>query len=179
MSRQDSARPASVALRHRLTIAMRDQEQLTGYPSRLEYGRSVGFSRSKRSGATRVETLIFGTDESSELVAVVGESHYQDTLRSLCGSQRWEDVGFDWLRCLSRSGTIRTILTRSSSKVDPRLVGYLSREDAVGYRRLISEAHPRFIQCEARIAGRGPGSETPNLGVFLRLPPPDHQIRLG
>jgi hypothetical protein len=64
-------------------------------------------------------------------------------------------------------------------QVDAKLVGYLSRGDAVSYQALISEAMPRLIACDARIAGRGPGGDTSNLGVFLRLPRPDHKIELA
>lgn len=123
--------------------------------------------------------MIFDTDESSELVAVVGESHYQNTLRSLCGSQRWEDVGFDCVAVLVPEPNNPHDPNAIMVQVEARLVGYLSREDAVRYQELITDALPRLIQCDARIAGRGPGSDTSNLGVFLKLPPPDHQIKFA
>ena len=54
------------------------------------------------------------------------------------------------------------------------LVGYLSRDDAVRYGpavRLLRE-NGRVLACAAVIGGRGPDSETANLGVFLQLPSP-------
>jgi hypothetical protein len=60
-------------------------------------------------------------------------------------------------------------------QVDGLHVGYLSRGDAIDYGpavRLLMEER-RVIVCDARIAGRGPGNETSNLGIFLQLPTPD------
>lgn len=135
-------------------------------------------NRRKRSGPTQVETLIFDSAECTELVAAVGESHYQDALRLLCGNQAWEDVQCDCTALLVPQPSNPHDPNAVMVQVDAKLVGYLARADAVNYRALIREALPRFIHCEARIAGRGPGSETSNLGVFLRLPPPDHKIEL-
>jgi hypothetical protein len=136
------------------------------------------FKRRKRPGSTQVGTLMFDEGESTELVAAVAESHYQDALRSLCGSQRGEEVRFDCTAVLVPEPSNPHDSNAVMVQVDAHLVGYLSRGDAVNYRSLIADALPRFIQCEARIAGRGPGGETSNLGVFLRLPPSDHKIEL-
>ncbi len=40
-------------------------------------------------------------DECGELVAAVGEASYQEALRHLCGSDRWEDVRCDVTRIAS------------------------------------------------------------------------------
>jgi hypothetical protein len=136
------------------------------------------FNRRKQSGPTQVETLIFDERDCTELVAAVGESHYQDALRSLCGNQRWEDVQFDCTAVLVPQPTNPHDPNAVMVQVDATLVGYLSRGDAINYQALIREATPRLIHCEARIAGRGPGADTSNLGVFLRLPPPDHKIEV-
>ena len=137
------------------------------------------FNRRRQSESSQVETLIFDTGECTELVAAVGESQYQDALRSLCGSQSWEDVRFDCVAVLVPQPTNPHDSNAVMVQVGAKLVGYLSRGDAVNYQVLIQEALPRVIQCEARIAGRGPGGDTSNLGVFLRLPPPDFKIQLN
>jgi hypothetical protein len=118
----------------------------------------------KRSAWTR-------GDECSELVAAVGESNFQETLSRVCGSSRWEDVRFDCIAALVRepnnpydSNAISVI------QVEGQIVGYLSREDAKAYGPFV--ATHGVDACRARIAGRGPGSETQNLGIFLELPPP-------
>lgn len=118
----------------------------------------MGFlNRRTRSGPTEVETLIFDDDECTELVAAVGESHYQDALRSLRDSGLWEDVRFDCTAVLvpqpQNPHDPNTIMVQ----VEAKLVGYLSRGDAHHYQELVSEALPRLIQCKARIAGRARG----------------------
>ena len=57
-------------------------------------------------------------------------------------------------------------------QIEGRLVGYLSRADAVAYAPLVQSlaARGRTAVCEAMVAGRGESSGTSNLGVFLRLP---------
>jgi hypothetical protein len=54
-------------------------------------------------------------------------------------------------------------------------VGYLSRGDALDYGDVVKRATKLgyAIGCQAHIAGREPGSETPNVGIFLDLPVPD------
>jgi hypothetical protein len=136
------------------------------------------FKRRKQTGLTQIETLVFEAEESTELVAAVGESHYQDAPRTLCGTQAWEDVRFDCTAVLVPEPSNPHDPNAIMVQVDARLVGYLSRYDAVSYSALIQGAMPRLIQCQARIAGRGPGADTSNLGVFLRLPPPDYKIEL-
>ncbi|HKP20167.1 MAG TPA: HIRAN domain-containing protein [Thermoleophilaceae bacterium] len=122
---------------------------------------------------TQVQAIEF--DECDELVAAVGEASYQDALRHICGSDRWEHV-----RC-----EVRAVLVPEPSnpydpnavmvQVDGQLVGYLSRGDAVEYQPVTRTLFERgeVIVCDARICGRGPGSDTPNLGIFLELPSPD------
>lgn len=116
--------------------------------------------------------------EGDALVPVVGESHYQNAIRHACGSDRWEDIRFD---------CIAALVPEPSNPYDPNAVivqvagervGYLSREDAVAYGGLVGRLadQGRAVVCAAMIAGRGPGSDTPNLGVFLHLPPPDEEL---
>lgn len=116
--------------------------------------------------------MIFDDHDCTELVAAVGESHYQDALISICGSKRWQKVAFDCLAALAPEPSNPHDSMAISVQINGQIVGHLSRADARTYRRLIDEAAPQFIACRARIAGRGEGSETSNLGVFLQLPRP-------
>ena len=116
--------------------------------------------------------------EGDELVAAVGESNYQHTLRSACGSVRWEDVAYDCLAVLVPQPSNRHDPNAVMVQVDGQLVGYLSRGDAADYGPAFQTAAAmgKVIACEARIAGRGPGSDTDNLGIFLHLPGPDEAL---
>jgi HIRAN domain-containing protein len=140
----------------------------------------VGFLdrlRSSPSGdRVSAEAVIFDDDDCTELVAAVGESHYQDALIAICGSKRWEKVAFDCLAALVPEPSNPYDSNAISVQINGRPVGYLSRADARAYRRLVNDAAPQYIACEAHIAGREEGSETSNLGVFLKLPPPTETI---
>ena len=126
--------------------------------------------------AVRAEAILFDDDDCTELVAAVGESHYQDALIAVCGSRRWEKVAFDCVAALVPEPSNPYDSNAISVQINGQPVGYLSRSDARAYRRLVDDAAPQFIACQARIAGRGEGSETSNLGVFLKLPPTTETI---
>jgi hypothetical protein len=114
-----------------------------------------------------------------ETVEVVGESHYQDELREVCGSSRWEEV-----RCEVTAG----LVAEPDNPYDPNAimvviggmkVGYLSRGDALDYQPAMQQLQALGYDagaCGAMICGRGPGSETSNLGVFLHLADPDELL---
>ena len=104
-------------------------------------------------------------------VEVVGESHYQDALRAICGSSAWEDVLCETTAALVPEPTNPHDPNAIQVQVDGRLVGYLSRQDALEYGPMLKRfaAQGKVGACKAVIAGRGPGSETPNLGVFLHM----------
>jgi HIRAN domain len=107
-------------------------------------------------------------------VRVVGVSHYQDALREIAGADAGEAV---------RHEATAALVPEPDNPHDPnairvtiggRLVGYLSREDAVRYRPAVDvlQESGRVLTSAAVIGGRGPDSETANLGVFLQLPWP-------
>lgn len=129
-------------------------------------------------GLQRAEAVIFDDADSRELIAVVGESYYQEDIRGICGSHEWEDVSFDCIAALVPEPSNPYDPNAVMVQIDARLVGYLSRGDAVEYRPLIDQALAKdtLVACRARIAGHGPGGETSNLGVFLHLPRPDEPI---
>jgi hypothetical protein len=109
------------------------------------------------------------------LVNAVGESHYQDALREVSGAGGGEEVRFPCTAVLASEPDNPFDPNAVAVRVDGRLVAYLSRADAVGYRPLVLdiEERGRAAACEAMIAGRGAASGTSNLGVFLRLPRPE------
>jgi hypothetical protein len=127
-----------------------------------------------------VESIKF--DDCTEWVAAVGESFYQPALRSICGSRRWEDVRFECEASLvpepnnphDTSGSAVAVYAACVGQTH-KIVGHLSRGDALDYRNVVAKAKVmgRTIVCNAHIAGRGPGNETPNLGIWLELPLPD------
>jgi hypothetical protein len=116
--------------------------------------------------------------EGDELVAAVGEASYQQALRKICGSTRWEDVRCDVTAVLVPEPNNRYDPNAVMVQVDGQQVGYLSRGDALDYGPAVHEFadQGKVIVCHARICGRGPGSETPNLGIFLNLPDPDQAL---
>jgi hypothetical protein len=63
-------------------------------------------------------------------------------------------------------------------EVEGRQVAHLSRADAVTYRAAVqaAAASGMLIACPAFIAGRGASGETPDLGIFLHLPPPGRAL---
>jgi HIRAN domain len=143
------------------------------------------FSRKNREasppptpGMQRAEAVIFDEADCSELVGVVGESHYQGDIRDICGSHKWEDVSFDCIAALVPEPSNPYDPNAVMVQIDARLVGHLSRADAVKYRPLIDQAlaKDKLVACRARIAGHGPGGETSNLGVFLHMPRPNEPI---
>jgi len=123
-------------------------------------GRKVGTPRAPDAGA----------DIDRFCVQVVGESHYQNHLTSLCGERSAEGVTM----------VLRAdVVPDSSNKFDHEAVrvdiggltvGYLPREAAPQWRRQFG-SNP--VQCEALIRGgwyRGPQDE----GMFgVRLCPPN------
>lgn len=63
--------------------------------------------------------------------------------------------------------------------IDGEKVGYLSRGDALDYQpamRALRTAGYSAGVCSGCIAGRGPGSETKNLGVFLYMAAPNELL---
>lgn len=121
----------------------------------------------------KVQSVEF--EDWSEVIAAVGEASYQDALRHICGSDRWEDIRCEVNAVLVPEPTNHHDANAVMVQVDEQLVGYLSRGDAIEYApvvRLLAD-HGSVIVCGALIAGRGPGSDTANLGIFLHLPTPD------
>jgi hypothetical protein len=108
-------------------------------------------------------------------VAVVGEASYQDAIRQICGSRRWEDVRCEVTAALIPEPTNKHDPNAIQVQIDSKVVGYLSRGDALDYGPMMQRlaARGKVAACKAVIAGRGQGSETMNLGVFLHMCEPE------
>lgn len=113
--------------------------------------------------------------DGDELVNVAGESHYQEALRSISKPTTNAEVRFEVLAVLRPDPENPHDPNAVRVEIEGELVGYLSRDDAVAYRPLSKKllSTGKVGRCEAMIAGRGGAGGTSNLGVFLRLPPPE------
>jgi hypothetical protein len=109
-----------------------------------------------------------------EIVRTVGVSHYQGALRRIAGAAGAGPVRREVDAALVPEPTNPHDPNAVRVEIDGELVGYLSREDAVRYGPAVQRLreHGRLLVSSAVISGRGEGSETPNLGLFLSLPSP-------
>lgn len=135
-----------------------------------------------QSYTLEVRSLEF--EDCTEWIAVVGESSYQPALREICGSTRWERVRFECRAALvpEPDNHYDSNAVRIHAGVEGRQylhVGYLSRGDAADYKAVVQDAERKgyAIACEAHIAGREPGSDTHNLGIFIELPTPEECLK--
>jgi hypothetical protein len=111
-------------------------------------------------------------------VAVVGESFYQPALIAITGRHEWKEVQKQCTAILLLEPRNPHDPNAVRVEIKRQLVGYLSRADAVSYgpylRRLAR--FRRLPCCEALISGRGPGSETQHMGVFLYISAPGPEL---
>lgn len=116
--------------------------------------------------------------EGDDRVAAVGESFYQPALLAACGAHRGEEVGFECVAVLIAEPDNPYDSNAVKVEVGGRQVAHLSRADAVAYRAAVraAAASGMVIACPAFIAGRGASGETPNLGIFLHVPPPGRAL---
>jgi len=116
-----------------------------------------------------------------ETLEVVGESHYQEDLWELAGGR-----SVDRIRCAVTAVLVPEPENEHDSNavkvlIEGRLVGYLSREDAVAYvpglQRLRAN-HESPIALMGQIVGGGPREDGLGmLGVFLDHNPADFGLR--
>ena len=109
------------------------------------------------------------------LVNVAGESHYQEALRALTGSDGRETVRGEFEAVLVPEPDNRFDPNAVKVEISGRHVGYLPREEAAAYGPRLKRLGDRGRRgaCEAVVSGRGATSGTSNIGVFLRLPEPE------
>jgi hypothetical protein len=110
--------------------------------------------------------------EGDDLVHVVGVSHYQPALLAASGAEPGKEVRFAVEVELVPEPDNPHDPNAVAIKIAGEPVGYLSRDDARRWQPVLLPLaeHGHVARAEAMIAGRGAGSGTENLGVFLRLP---------
>jgi hypothetical protein len=111
------------------------------------------------------------------VVQVVGEGSYQNNLLALAGKRGPDGpANTEFLAALVQEPKNRYDENAISIHIESRLVGYLSREDAIRYRPVADWARSRehVIVTDARLTGgwdRGRG-DSGSIGVILRLGTP-------
>src|SRR4051812_45784039 len=92
----------------------------------------------------------------SQDLDVVGESNYQEALWSLCGSSPGEQVRHEVIAVLVPEPENPYDQNAIAVQIDARLVGYLSREDAIAYGpglRALMTRTGAYVALEGVIAG--------------------------
>jgi len=105
---------------------------------------------------------------------VVGESHYQLSLETLCGGRTYDGHNKPTLATLIHEDTNPHDGQAVRVEIDEITVGYLNRQEARSYRRALADAgHAgRVATCAALIVGgwdRGDGDRG-HFGVRLDIP---------
>lgn len=110
--------------------------------------------------------------DGEELVEAVGESFYQQALRSQCGARRGDAVRFPCRAHLVAQPDNPYDSNAVGVQIGGHLVGHLARREAAVWQPLVKQLTEAgyAATCEAMIAGRGRDGATDNLGVFLHLP---------
>ena len=108
-------------------------------------------------------------------IEVVGESHYQSALASICGGRSENSVKKHVQATLVLEDQNPHDNQAVRIDVSDKTVGYLPRDTARNYRIRLREAgYPRLIgHCNAEIRGgwnHGP-QDRGNFGIWLDLPP--------
>lgn len=138
-------------------------------PDRKASGTSVS---SVPSEQLRQVTAIMLT--GNRRVDAVGESYYQDALRRCCGVSSWTDVRYDCEAVLVLEPENPYDSMAVAVYAGGEKVAHLSRADARTWHPVLEVADGGgcTLGCRAVIAGHGPGpgTATPNLGIFLHLP---------
>jgi hypothetical protein len=127
--------------------------------------------RSRRRDPEPVEVELTVEAELTRRLSIVGESHYQTELESICKPIEGEDVRFECFAELIPEPDNEHDPNAIMVCIDGVCVGYLSRRNAARYNKGIvamREAGQPTI-CKAFI-GRLAQSENPNLGVALDVP---------
>lgn len=124
-----------------------------------------------------LEAAVYGGHRNLD---VVGESHYQEALRAITGSQRGDRVHHDVVAVLVPEADNAHDPNAISVWINGRKVGYLPRELAFLYRPgllALMEREGRPIALRGFVAGGGTRSDGPGLlGVFLDHDPSDFEI---
>ena len=105
-------------------------------------------------------------------LSIVGESHYQEALRFVCGRTGNEAVDIDYVATLVPEPENPYDAHAVRVDIDGLTVGYLARGNARRYQRRVA----RMIEqggdptVPAFIGAQGPDGTNPNIGVVLHVP---------
>lgn len=104
---------------------------------------------------------------------IVGESHYQENLEELAGGRGEESAEINVIAVLSLENSNKYDKNAVRVDIDGLTVGYLSRDDAIDYRKKIAAAGAadKTLACKAMIVGGwNRGKDKGHFGVKLDLP---------
>lgn len=131
--------------------------------------------RLRRAPSTRTVEVPYVSAEGRNTVQVVGESHYQDALDSVCGGKTEDGHNRSCHAVLVRDPRNQYDGNAIGIQIEGRPVGHLSREDAARYAPVFDQAKCPAVAVDAVIRGgwdRG-GSDQGHYGVSLDLPTPE------
>jgi HIRAN domain len=128
----------------------------------------------RRNTATSTDPVGTLAGPGTYAIDVVGESHYQRALNSICGGRKKREATKHVQAALFLEDQNPYDNQAVRVDVDNMTVGYLPRETARIYRTRLREAgHPRLVGlCNAVIRGgwdRGP-QDRGSFGIWLDLP---------
>jgi hypothetical protein len=144
-------------------------------------GRLMGFlkhlfgSNSEDKQITAIDAGSLGGTGRRRKIEVVGEYYHETELIKIAGRKTRQSANIETTAALVPDPKNRHDGNAVEVRIDGRLVAYLSREQAVGYHRLMTEAgHPSraLANVEARIFGGRIGEDgyEAAYGVALYLP---------
>lgn len=114
------------------------------------------------------------TSDGKYAVQVVGESHYQEALKSVCGGKTKDGHHHPCHAALVREPRNEHDSNAIAVQIEGRKVGHLSRDDAAKYAAVMDKARTPVVATDAIVRGgwdRG-GSDHGHYGVTLDLPAP-------
>lgn len=125
-----------------------------------------------RTPASRLARIVL--KPSSYPREVVGESNYQAALETICGGYSRDGHDFECEAHLIPEPTNAYDPNAVQVFIDSKLVGYLSREDAVRFHKemALAERSGQGVRCGARIKGgwRTNQHDQGHFGVGLAIP---------
>lgn len=105
---------------------------------------------------------------------IVGESHYQSNIESICGERKERGEYFETVANLILEDTNPHDKNAVRIEIQSKPVGYLSKEVAKLYRAILTEnKHPKAVgACKALIKGgwKRKNGDIGSYGVWLDIP---------
>jgi hypothetical protein len=138
--------------------------------------RLLGAEAAPSTDSAQVSTRLTSPErlrvDSFTRLKVVGESHYQDALLAICGSEPGDEVRHECFAELVPEPENRHDANAVRVEIEGRLVGHLNRADAAEWQpRLIELAESgQPVMCPAFAGCTGAAKGNPNIGVSLKIP---------